>query len=329
MASPPAGDPAAASDEAGHLFAAYRALIDAALDSALPNADEPPAGLHEAMRYSVFPGGKRLRPILVLAAAEAVGDPAEAAGDPAEAAGNPAEAVAPSSESLLPAACAVELIHTYSLIHDDLPAFDDDDLRRGKPTSHKVFGEPQAILAGDALQSLAFSLLAGAARDAAAPRPWNDALVELGAAAGSAGMAAGQWLDIEAEGQPIDMDSLEALHSAKTGALLTACVRIGAFLAGADDATVERLGAYGRYVGLAFQVVDDLLDVEGSVENLGKMPGADADRDKATYPGLLGPDGARAEARRLRDLALRQIEPLGAPARPLALIANFIVDRSQ
>ncbi len=315
MASPPAGDPAAASDEAGHLFAAYRALIDAALDSALPNADEPPAGLHEAMRYSVFPGGKRLRPILVLAAAEAAEDASKVAGG--------------AAESLLPAACAVELIHTYSLIHDDLPAFDDDDLRRGKPTSHKVFGEPQAILAGDALQSLAFSLLAGAARDAAAPRPWNDALVELGAAAGSAGMAAGQWLDIEAEGQPIDMDSLEALHSAKTGALLTACVRIGAFLAGADDATVERLGAYGRYVGLAFQVVDDLLDVEGSVENLGKMPGADADRDKATYPGLLGPDGARAEARRLRDLALRQIEPLGAPARPLALIANFIVDRSQ
>ena len=303
------------SDETGHLFATYRALIDAALDRALPAADEPPAGLHEAMRYSVFAGGKRLRPILVLAAAEAAGDPANiAAGD---------------AESLLPAACAVELIHTYSLIHDDLPAFDDDCLRRGKPTSHKVFGEPQAILAGDALQSVAFSLLARAARDADAPGPWIDALVELGTAAGSAGMAAGQWLDIEAEGQAIDMVSLEALHSAKTGALLTACVRIGALLAGADDTTVERLGVYGRSVGLAFQIVDDILDVEGSAKNLGKMPGVDADRAKATYPGLLGLDGARAEARRLRDLALQQIEPLGAPARPLALIASFIVDRSR
>ncbi|MCH7825640.1 MAG: polyprenyl synthetase family protein [Acidobacteria bacterium] len=315
MASRPAGDPRAASDEAAHLFATYRALIDAALDRALPAAEEPPAGLHEAMRYSVFAGGKRLRPILVLAAAEAAGDPAKAAG------GGP--------ESLLPAACAVELIHTYSLIHDDLPAFDDDDLRRGKPTSHKVFGEPQAILTGDALQSAAFSLLAGAARDTDAPGPWIDALVELAAAAGSVGMAAGQWLDIEAEGQPIDMVSLEALHAAKTGALLTACVRIGALLAGADDATLERLRAYGRAVCLAFQIVDDILDVEGSVENLGKLPGVDADRDKATYPGLLGLDGARSEARRLRDLALRQIEPLGASARPLALIANFIVDRSQ
>ena len=322
MASRPAGDPTAASDEAGHLFATYRALIDAALDRALPAADQPPAGLHEAMRYSVFAGGKRLRPMLVLAAAEAARDPAELAGDATEVAGG-------AAESLLPAACAAELIHTYSLIHDDLPAFDDDDLRRGKPTSHKVFGEPQAILAGDALQSVAFSLLAGAARDADAPGPWIDARVELGTAAGSAGMTAGQWLDIEAEGQPIDMVSLEALHSAKTGALLTACVRIGALLAGADDATMERVGSYGRSVGLAFQIVDDILDVEGSVENLGKIPGVDADRAKATYPGLLGLDGARAEARRLRDLALRQIEPLGAPARPWALIANFIVDRSQ
>ncbi len=318
----PAGDPTAASDEAGDLFATYRALIDAALDRSLPAADEPPAGLHKAMRYSVFAGGKRLRPILVLAAAEAAGNPVAATEDPAKISRGPAE-------SLLPAACAVELIHTYSLIHDDLPAFDDDDLRRGKPSSHKVFGEPQAILAGDALQSVAFSLLAAAARDADAPGPWIDALVELSAAAGSGGMAAGQWLDIEAEGQPIDMVALEALHLAKTGALLMACVRIGALLAGADDATVEQLDAYGRSVGLAFQIVDDILDVEGSAEKLGKMPGVDVDRAKATYPSLLGLDGARAEARRLRDLALQQIEPLGAPARPLALIANFIVDRSQ
>lgn len=322
MASLPAGNRTAEADEAGHLFATYRVRIDAALDRALPAADEPPPGLHEAMRYSVFAGGKRLRPILVLAAAEAVEGPPKAVGDSVG-------VLRDATERLLPAACAVELIHTYSLIHDDLPAFDDDCLRRGKPTSHKVFGEPQAILAGDALQSVAFALLAAAARDAETPGPWIEALVELGTAAGSAGMAAGQWLDIEAEGRPIDIVSLEALHTAKTGALLTACVRIGALLAGADDATVERLGTYGRSVGLAFQIVDDILDIEGSAENLGKMPGVDADRAKATYPGLLGLDGARSEAGRLRDQALRQIEPLGAPARPLALIANFIVDRSR
>jgi geranylgeranyl diphosphate synthase type II len=287
------------------------------------------------MRYSVFAGGKRLRPILVLAAAAAATGANNADGDASQAtesltdAARPAAHLSAGAESLLAAACAVELIHTYSLIHDDLPAFDDDDLRRGKPTSHKVFGEPQAILAGDALQSLAFSLFAGAAYDAGAPEPWIAALVELATAAGSSGMAAGQWLDLEAEGRPIDLAALEALHSAKTGALLTACVRIGALLGGADNATLERLAAYGRSVGLAFQIVDDILDVEGSVESLGKTPGVDAERAKATYPALLGLDGARAEALRLRDLALQQVAPLGEAARPMALIAHFVVDRSQ
>jgi len=324
-----ASDAKATPGGASRLFAGYRVLIDAALDRALPAADEPPAGLHEAMRYSVFAGGKRLRPILVLTAAEAARGVSDAAGGLADTAGDAAQVPTTDAESLLPAACAVELIHTYSLIHDDLPAFDDDDLRRGKPTSHKVFGEPQAILAGDALQSLAFALLAGAAHNAGAPEPWVAALVELSTAAGSAGMAAGQWLDLEAEGQPIDLAELEALHSAKTGALLTACVRIGALLGGADNVTLDRLVAYGRSVGLAFQIVDDILDIEGSVESLGKTPGVDAERAKATYPALLGLDGARAEARRLRDLALQQVAPLGAAARPLALIAQFVVDRSQ
>ena len=308
MDSQPDGAPIETFDEPDQLFATYRAQVDDALDRSLPSADEPPAKLHEAMRYSVFAGGKRLRPILVLASAQAAGSPA----DP-----------------VLPAACAVELIHTYSLIHDDLPSFDDDDLRRGKPSNHKVFGVPQAILAGDALQSLAFSLLATATRDADKTRPWVDVLVELGAAAGSAGMAGGQWLDIEAEGHPIDIVSLEALHSAKTGALFTACVRIGAILGGADDVMKERLDTYGKSLGLAFQIVDDILDVEGSLEDLGKIPGADEVHAKATYPGLLGLEGARAEARRFLDVALKQIEPFGPTAQPLRLIANFIVNRSQ
>ena len=308
MGNRPADGAAAYPDDTRRLFAGYRAVVDEALDRALPAAAEPPVGLHEAMRYSVFAGGKRLRPILVLAAGEAVGS---------------------ATEPLLPAACAVELIHTYSLIHDDLPAFDDDDLRRGKPTNHRVFGEPQAILAGDALQSEAFGLLARAARQDDDPGPWIEAAAALSAAAGSAGMAGGQWLDVEAEGQTLDMVSLEALHAAKTGSLLTACVRMGALLGGADTDTLARLGTYGRSIGLAFQIVDDILDVEGSVEDLGKLPGVDADRAKPTYAALLGVDGARMEAFRLRDLALQQIDSLGAGAHPLALIARFIVDRSR
>jgi len=308
MDNKPACDPCGAFDEAEELFANYRARINDALDRALPPSDESPPGLHKAMRYSVFAGGKRLRPILVLATAEVLGSP---------------------TDSLLSAACSVELVHTYSLIHDDLPAFDDDDLRRGKPTNHKIFGVPQAILAGDALQSLSFSLLANAAREADSLEPWINVLVELSSAVGSTGMAGGQWLDIEAEGQCLDTVSLGALHSAKTGALLTACVRIGALLGGADDAMKKQLDGYGRSIGLAFQIVDDILDVEGSVEDLGKIPGGDKVHGKATYPSLAGLKGARAEAHRLRTIAIQHIEPFGPAARPLELIANFIVDRDQ
>tara|TARA_B100000929_G_scaffold152890_1_gene120878 strand:- start:443 stop:1369 length:927 start_codon:yes stop_codon:yes gene_type:complete len=308
MDNQPACEPSGALEETEEIFARYRVRINDALDSALPPSDESPHGLHKAMRYSVFAGGKRLRPILVLATAQVLGRP---------------------TDSLLPAACSVELIHTYSLIHDDLPAFDDDDLRRGKPTNHKIFGVPQAILAGDALQSLSFSLLANAAREADSLEPWINSLVELSNAVGSMGMAGGQWRDIEAEDQALDVVSLGTLHSAKTGALLTACVRIGALLGGADDAMKAQLDGYGKSIGLAFQIVDDILDVEGSVEDLGKIPGADRARGKATYPGLLGLKGARAEAHRLRTIALESIEPFGAAGRPLELIANFIVDRSQ
>jgi geranylgeranyl pyrophosphate synthase len=308
MADNPTEAAGSPTNDAQAVLSELRQRVDVALAEVLPPEGEPPAGLHVAMRYSVLADGKRLRPILVLAAGAACGAP---------------------TDELLPAACAVELIHAYSLIHDDLPAFDDDSLRRGKPTSHVVFGEPQAILAGDALQSLAFATMAHAAHGARDPRPWTAAIAELADAAGSVGMAGGQWLDVEAEGRDVDLSALETLHAAKTGALLTACARIGAILAGADGDTLERLSAYGRAVGLAFQVVDDILDVEGSVEELGKNPGVDAHRGKPTYPALLGLEEARATAQRLRQVAHDSIAPLGEAARPLQLIADFIIDRSR
>ncbi len=305
-------DAAQGTDESlqstGESLSALRERVEQALDALLPPDSEPPAGLHLAMRYSVLSGGKRLRPILLLTAGRGLGA---------------------DLEELLPAACAVELIHAYSLVHDDLPAFDDDSLRRGKPSCHVAFGEPQAILAGDALQALAFSTLAQAARRSAEPALWAAAVDELGAAAGSKGMAGGQWLDIEAEGRSLDLPALETLHAAKTGALLTACVRIGALLARADADTLERLSAYGRAIGLAFQIVDDILDVEGSLDDLGKVPGVDAERGKPTYPALLGLEEARATAERLRRVAAESIAPLGAPARPLTVLADYIIDRSR
>jgi geranylgeranyl diphosphate synthase type II len=308
MAENPTETAGSPTSDGRALLADLRRRIDVALAEVLPPESEPPVGLHVAMRYSVLAGGKRLRPALVLAAGEACGA---------------------TADEMMPAACAVELIHAYSLIHDDLPAFDDDSLRRGKPTSHVMFGEPQAILAGDALQSLAFSTMAHAARTSRDPRPWAAAIAELADAAGSMGMAGGQWLDVEAEGRDVDLPALETLHAAKTGALLTACARIGAILGHADGDTLERLSAYGRAVGLAFQVVDDILDVEGSVEELGKNPGGDAHRGKTTYPALLGLDEARATAQRLRRVAHDSVAPLGPAARPLALIADFIIDRKQ
>lgn len=288
-------------------FSAYGERVERALEELLPPESEPPVGLHVAMRYAVLGGGKRLRPMLLLAAGQACGADAD---------------------DLLPAACAVELIHAYSLVHDDLPAFDDDHLRRGKPSCHIVFGEPQAILTGDALQTLAFATMAQAALNGSQSLRWTGAMAELAEAAGSTGMAGGQWLDVEAEGHSVDLGQLEMLHAAKTGALLTACTRIGAILAGADEEALERLSAYGRAVGLAFQVVDDILDVEGSVEEIGKQPGADAHRGKPTYPSLLGIEEARGAADRLRAVAHESIEPFGEAGRPLALIADFIINRS-
>ena len=293
---------------AHQLFSDYQQTIDGALDKLLPAEDEGAQLLHKAMRYSVFVGGKRVRPILLLTAGEACGA---------------------ERGSLLPAACAVELVHTYSLIHDDLPAFDDDELRRGQPTSHMVFGETIAILAGDALQTLAFTHLADAARQSHNPGAWSEAAWELGSAAGSTGMAGGQCRDVQSEGVALTLPDLEALHAAKTGALLTACVRMGAILANADEATLHNLTTYGRAVGLAFQVVDDLLDVEGSVENVGKAPGGDVARRKSTYPALLGVDAARREAERLRRAAISALEPFGERAATLRAIADFVVERSR
>lgn len=283
-------------------------LVDRALNEHLPATDCLPETLHEAMRYSVFAGGKRIRPILMMAACEAVGG----------------EAV-----QVLPAACAIEMIHTYSLIHDDLPAMDNDDLRRGRPTNHKVYGDATAILAGDALLTEAFILLSS-------PRSFPDCdettirqvIHLLARAAGSQGMVGGQVVDMQSEGQKIDFPTLEFIHARKTGALLLAAVQCGGLLGGADAAQFRQLTRFGEAAGLAFQVADDILDVVGDQAQLGKDVGSDQARGKATYPALLGLDEARQKAGELRNLALEALQPLGSAATPLAEIARYIVERS-
>ena len=283
-----------------------REAVDGWLDRALPPAASEPATLHSAMRHSVFAGGKRIRPLLLLATAEIFED---------------------DLEPLLPAAAALELIHTYSLIHDDLPAFDDDDLRRGRPTCHKLFGDAVAILAGDALQTLAFEQLTCAAAALEHPRRWLAASAAIARAAGSIGMCGGQCLDIEASGRALEFEDLRSMHAAKTGALLAASTEAGALLAGADADATARLAGFGRTVGLAFQVVDDLLDVEGTLEELGKPPGSDSGRDQPTFVTHLGLDGARREAEDLRDQALELLAPFGGAAQHLHALANLIVER--
>lgn len=290
---------------------AHAARIERALEAALPPADERPAQLHEAMRYAVLGGGKRVRPLLVLAAGEAVGAPAPA---------------------LDLAACAVELIHAYSLVHDDLPCMDDDVLRRGRPTVHVVFGEALAMLVGDALQAQAFELLARIDRPAAARM-----VAELACAAGSRGMAGGQAIDLAAVGEAIAPDALEDMHRRKTGALLRASVRLGALCADeAGDAaasskdrieTAACLDAYAEAIGLAFQVVDDILDVEGDAASLGKTAGKDAESSKPTYVSVLGLDESKRMAARLHATALEALAPLGERARRLRELADLIVLR--
>jgi geranylgeranyl diphosphate synthase, type II len=298
----------AAGLDASAAMEALRQAADEALDRALPPESAWPATIHRAVRYSLFAGGKRIRPVLVLAAGEAVGG---------------------VREELMPLACAVEMIHTYSLIHDDLPAMDDDDLRRGKPTSHKVFGEAVAILAGDALLTRAFHLLAEV------PEGWDDARVRrrlraaatLGEACGTTGLIGGQVMDLESEGLAISASDLECLHRAKTGALLSACVRGGAILGGGDAGDLQLLSRYASAIGLAFQVVDDVLDATGDAEHLGKTAGKDEAAKKATYVSVHGLDQARSLAASLRQEALEAIAPLGPRGDLLAAIARLIVDR--
>jgi geranylgeranyl diphosphate synthase type II len=260
------------------------------------------------VRYSLFAGGKRIRPVLVLAAGEAVGG---------------------VREEVLPLACAVEMIHTYSLIHDDLPAMDDDDLRRGKPTSHKVFGEAIAILAGDALLTRAFHLLAEVPDDddETSIRRRLRATAVLGEACGTTGLIGGQVMDLESEGRTIDAGSLECLHRAKTGALLSACLRGGAILGGAAETDLGFLTRYATAIGLAFQVVDDVLDATEDADRLGKTAGKDEAAGKATYVSIHGLERAREMAATLRGEALDALEPLGPRAERLAEIARLVVDR--
>ena len=284
------------------------ALVDAALDRWLPGSTAMPARLHDAMRYSVFAGGKRLRPVLIIAACEAVGG---------------------APERVLHAACAMEMIHTYSLIHDDLPAMDDDDFRRGRPTNHKVYGEANAILAGDALLTEAFRLLADPGANAGIDPAVTLKVIETVArCAGSQGMVGGQVVDMESEGKPIDFATLQYIHTRKTGALFLASIQSGAWLGGGSAEQVAALTRYGETAGLAFQIADDILDIVGDQQELGKDVGSDQARGKATYPALLGLGEARRRAEELRDLAIAALEPLGGNAEPLRAIARYIVDRT-
>jgi geranylgeranyl diphosphate synthase type II len=286
-----------------------RMLVDAALERSLPAAADHPRAIHEAIRYTVFAGGKRLRPILVLAATEAAGG---------------------RIEDALPAAVAIELIHTYSLVHDDLPAMDDDDFRRGRPTCHKVYGDAIAILVGDALQTQAFMLLSDPVQS---PRVEAGARLrvihEVAVAAGSRGMVGGQVVDILQEDREVDLPTLEYLHTHKTGALFRACLRVGGIIAGAEPREMEALSRYGERIGLAFQIVDDLLDLKGTLAALGKTAGSDLRKKKATFPALLGIEESRRRAERLIDEARRGLAAFGERAGTLAALADFVVTRQR
>ena len=285
----------------------YRARVHAMLERALPPASQPPRRLHEAMRYAVLNGGKRIRAILVIATGEALRTDAGHLERPA---------------------CAVELIHAYSLVHDDLPSMDDDDLRRGAPACHRAFDEATALLAGDALQTLAFEILAGDPAPGGVAAGAGEMVRTLAHASGSRGMAGGQAVDLESTGRVLTFEQLESMHLHKTGALIRASVRLGALGAGArDPELLDRLDEYARCIGLAFQIRDDVLDVESDTERLGKRQGADAARNKPTYPAILGLEASRAHTRALHERALEKIEPLGRDAGPLRELAGFIVSR--
>jgi geranylgeranyl diphosphate synthase type II len=290
-----------------HYLARRAAEVNEWLDRLVPSETTPPEQLHRAMRYSLLAGGKRLRPALVLAAGEAFGA---------------------DTDDLMPAACAIEMIHTYSLIHDDLPAMDNDDLRRGRPTCHKAFGEAVAILAGDALLTQAFRVLA-------ADTPNRDAdcqvrvIREIATAAGTVeALIGGQMADIEGEGKNVDALTLEYIHNSKTGAMISTSVVVGGIVSGAGAEQIEKLREYGRRIGLAFQIADDILDVTSTSELLGKTPGKDNAVSKATYPAIHGMEASEARARQLVDEAVAIAASLDLETRVLKDIARFIIARS-
>jgi geranylgeranyl diphosphate synthase, type II len=276
------------------------------LDGFVPQESQPPSLIHKAMRYSLFAGGKRLRPVLLLASGEAFGA---------------------TPEELMPAACAIEMIHTYSLIHDDLPAMDNDDLRRGRPTCHKAFSEATAILAGDALLTQAFGTLA-ADSQAAEPLKQLRVIREIASAAGTVeALIGGQVVDMESEGQTIDAATLDYIHRSKTGALIRASVRVGGIIAGADDELLEKLDAYSQRIGLAFQIADDILDLTQTSEQLGKTAGKDLAAAKATYPAVHGLEASEEKARQLVQEAVEILSTLNGDTRILEAIAHFIIER--
>jgi len=284
-------------------------LIDEALDKYLPGSDEYPAIIHQAMRHSIFAGGKRLRPILTLAACEVVGGSVEVA---------------------LPTACAIECIHTYSLIHDDLPCMDDDDLRRGIPTCHKVFGEGIAVLAGDALLTFAFQLLAMNCELTQVPPPNAVKIIaEVSKACGTFGLIGGQVIDLESENTVVSLDTLKYIHQHKTGSLITTSIRTGAILGNANFEELKLLTEYGKLVGLAFQITDDILDIEGDLEHLGKTPGKDFKHKKATFPALYGLDQSKKMAESYLNNAISIIQPFKEKGQVLAEIAKCVLQRDR
>jgi geranylgeranyl diphosphate synthase type II len=284
-----------------------KAVVDKVLDRLVPSAKLFPTSVHKAMRYSLFAGGKRVRPILAIAAAEALGA---------------------RTSGLLPLAGSLELIHTYSLIHDDLPAMDDDDFRRGRPTCHKVYGEAIAILAGDGLLNMAFEVLSDPRRTKVVSANRLIAVIkEISVASGVLGMVGGQAVDIESEGREIDFPTLEYIHTHKTGALIRASVRVGAIYAKASEKRLKDLTRYGELAGLAFQIVDDILDITGKREETGKDVGSDLKKGKSTFPSFYGLKGSRLRANEVADKAIYALRDFDHKADPLRELAKYIVKR--
>jgi len=279
-------------------------LVNQEIERLLPKAELPPATLHEAMRYSVIGGGKRIRPLLVLMCCQAGGG---------------------EFDEALSAACALEFVHSYSLIHDDLPAMDNDDMRRGRLTCHKAYDEATAILAGDALLTLAFEIMSGVS----SPKKSLMCVKTLARAAGSAGMVGGQMMDLEAEGKTIEIEDLEIMHRRKTGALIAAACRIGGIIGGAESETLDKLCDYGRNLGLLFQITDDILDETATAEELGKTPGKDAKSGKMTYTTVYGREEALNKARELAAEATASLHDFGAEALMPRLLVDYILQRKK